>query len=412
MRILILSDEDVIEEKNTSSVGIRQVELAKHWSEKHTVTVATTYGSSVEKKKERILLLGGIRTLKFIPNQFDVVVIELSTSPGSIAYRFVKSLINLPTVVDSYFGIIFEKLVSLSHEKVQDEVLAEKLHVIEEILAHGDHFIVATRRQRDYLLGILSFVGKISVDSFSRGIVSTLPHKPNVAFSKIKNRRIRGKFFASGEKIIIWMGNVLPWFDPLPLIQAMPKVLQNVGNAKLLIVGGGKPKLGFNGAYQEVKTAARQLRLENSRLKFIDWVSKEQSFAYCSQADVFVILSKSTLEDEFAFRTRTLTALSLGIPAVTNGRDYLSRLITKHNAGIVCKSDDPKEIAGALTRILNDNQLRRRMANNTQLVIKEIQRDIVEQPLLDFFKQPTRIRPVRMSLAGQLKLSVKTLLNH
>lgn len=412
MRILILSDEDVIEEKNTSSVGMRQVELAKRWSTKYLVTVATTYGSSVKKKRNGVFFLGGIRALDFIPDKFDVVVIELSSSPNSIAYRFVKSLINLPTVVDSYFAIIFEKLVSISQEKVQDAVLAEKLHVIEEILTHGDHFIVATRRQRDYLLGAISFLGKISTESFSTELVSILPHKLNVSFPKIDMRRLQENFFSPREKIILWMGSILPWFDPLPLICSMPKVLQTVGNAKLLIIGGGKPRVGFNGAYQEVKRAAQNLKLGGSRILFIDWVSKEQSFAYCSEADVFVILSKPTLEDEFAYRTRTLTALTLGIPVVTNGRDYLSELIVKHNAGIVCTTDSPEEIASALLKILLDDGERSRISDNTKKVIKEIQNDIDERSLLNFFKQPTRIQIVRMSPLERLRLSAKIFLNH
>ncbi|MBI5732659.1 hypothetical protein HY967_01725, partial [Candidatus Jorgensenbacteria bacterium] len=184
MRIIILTEEDVLEEKNTTSVGMRQLELAKRWSIDHNVTVATTYGRIVKKKKGNINLQGGVQTLDFISGYYDVVVIELSTSLSSIAYRYVTSSIDLPTIVDSYYAILFEKLVSLSHEVVQGNVLAEKLHVMSSILNHGDHFIVTTEKQRDYIMGFISCLGKFHVDSFSKEIVSVIPNTLDVSFSK------------------------------------------------------------------------------------------------------------------------------------------------------------------------------------------------------------------------------------
>jgi hypothetical protein len=113
MRIIILTEEDILEEKNTTSVGIRQLELAKRWMANHHVTVATTYGHAVKKKRQCISLLGGVQTLDFITGNYDIVVIELSTSLSSIAYRYVTSSINHPTIVDYYYAILFVKLVYL-----------------------------------------------------------------------------------------------------------------------------------------------------------------------------------------------------------------------------------------------------------------------------------------------------------
>lgn len=411
MRIIILTEEDILEEKNTTSVGMRQLELAKRWMANHDVTVATTYGQAVKKKRQGISLLGGVQTLDFIIGNYDIVVIELSTSLSSIAYRFVTSSINLPTIVDSYYAILFEKLVSLSHEGTRENILLEKLHVMSSILDYGDHFIVATEKQRDYMLGLISSRGKIHVGSFSKDMVSVLPNTLNVSFSRNKTKRLRGQLTATDDKIILWLGGVYPWFNPESLIKAMPAILK-ISRAKLFIIGGKNPTVGFDYVYQGAKKAASELGKDNSRVVFIDWVAKEQSFAYCSEADVFVILSKPTLEDEFAYRTRTLTALTLGIPVVTNGRDYLSGLITKYHAGIVCATDSPEEVASALSGILLDDGERNLMSDNTKKVIKEIQRDIDEQPLLNFFKQPTRTQFVRMSPLGRLRLSAKTFLSH
>jgi glycosyltransferase involved in cell wall biosynthesis len=282
---------------------------------------------------------------------------------------------------------------------------------VSSILDHGDHFIVATEKQRGYMLGFISSRGKIHVGSFPIGMVSILPNTLDVSFSRNKTKRLRGQLAASDDKIILWLGGVYPWFNPESLIKAMPAILKNVNRAKLFIIGGKNPTVGFDYVYQGAKKAANELGKDNSKVVFIDWVVKEQSFAYCSEADVFVILSKPTLEDEFAYRTRTLTALTLGIPAVTNGRDYLSGLITKHHAGIVCATDSPEEIASALSKILLDDDERSRMSDNTKKVIKEIQNDIDERPLLNFFKQPTRTQIVRMSPMGRLRLFAKIFLS-
>lgn len=408
-RIVILSDEDVLDEKRVASMGMRQLDLAKDLAEKHSVTLATTYGKAIRRKRGKTKLIGGIRNFDFISGNFDVAMIELSSTPFSVACRFIASSIKLPLIVDSYYAMVFEKLVSISDSKNElgQKILAEKLHIMSKILTQADHFIVATPRQRDYMLGFISPLGKINLENFTKSNTSIIPNFVDVSFSKKRTKRLRGKLVEQDDKVIIWLGGVYPWFDPLPIIRAMPKINRKVKKAKLLIIGGKNPSTGFGHVYQAAEEEAKKLNLYQNQVIFVDWVPKEQSFAYCAESDLFVILSKPTLEDEFAYRTRTLTALLLGIPAITNGQDYLSELITAHSAGAVCQTSQSAEIAKVILSILSDKSQQTQMSKNTKRLLSQIRKDTNSQPLFKFLQNPSQVKAVSPNLFDLLKLQLR-----
>jgi len=389
LRIIILSDHDVLEGKQTSSVAIRQISLAGILKHSHELTVATTYGRKKNIKKNGIRIISGLKSINLI-DDFDVVLIELSSSTSSIAYLYATSSYNKPTIVDSHYSIIFEKLVSLSNK--DSGVYEQKLQVISKIIEKGDHYICATPKLRDYYLGIISLIGKINHNTFNTELVSTIPNIFETNFSSNK-RVLRKQYFKKNDKVIISLGAIYPWFSPTPVIAAMPMILSRVEDAKLLILGGKHPSGFYAEGYNNAVQLSKKLNLYRRSVHFLNWVTKEESYAYTSEADLSVLISKDSLEDEFAYRTRTLTPLLLGIPTVTNGSDYISRLIHNYQAGVVLPNESPQTISRELTKLLLDKKLHRKAKRNTKMVITHIKRDINVKPLIKFLENP-KIYPI------------------
>lgn len=397
MKILILSDDDVLEGKQTSSVAIRQIFLANILKHDHKLTIATTYGITKNFKKDGIQIISGLKELNLIQD-FDVVLIELSSSTSSIAYKYATSSYKKPTIVDSHYSIIFEKLVSLSNQNLS--VFRQKLQVISRILEEADHYICATPKLRDYFLGAISLMGKLNPITFNAQLISILPNTIDTNFNSNK-KILRKKYFKKDDKVIISLGAIYPWFNPNPVIAAMPMILSRVKNTKLLILGGKHPSGFYIEGYNNAVQLSKNLNLYKKSVYFLNWVTQEESFAYTSEANLSILISKEGLEDEFAYRTRTLTPLLLGIPIVTNGNDYISNLVHDYQAGVVLPDKNPRTISKELTKLLLDKKLRQKMQRNTKLVVEHIIKDVNIKPLVKFLESP-KISPL---LSKQKKIN-------
>lgn len=370
-RILILSDVDVIGNDKTSSMAIRQIFLANRLSNNFNVTLASTFGKPGKKKVSNFKVISGIGSLNFIKNNFDVVIIGLATNKDSIYYKFAKQNFNVFTIIDTYYAIIFEKLTTIEDTTAGRNTFNQKIKVVVGIINKGDHFICASPQLRIYLLGILSSLGKVNSTNFKQQFISVFPTIIDTNFKKHRTLKLRGNILKKDDKIILWFGGIYPWFDPTPLISAMPIITKNIPNAKLLMLGAKHPSTQYDDYFNEAVSQAKKTGLYNKNIIFLDWVNEIQSSVYASQVDLNVILAKKSLEDEFAFRTRILVPVLLGIPTITNGQDYISQLIAKNDAGLITNGNS-KTLAVQITDILNDKQLILRMKKNTKKVKNEL----------------------------------------
>jgi len=383
--LAILSDEDLIHFDRTSSMVIRQRFLANLLSKRYDVTLVTSFGEHQEKKLSNIKIISGIGNLhSLLKEKFDAVIIGIATNKDSIYYKYSKLKSKSPIIVDMYYAIIFEKLITLENSWSGNRVFKEKLKVLNGILSSGDRFICATLQQKDYLLGMMSSIGSINTSNFRQELVSIAPTLIDTTFKKNKVKKLRnGSQFDKNDKIVLWLGGIYPWFDPGPLIQAMPRVIKNAKHIKLLILGGKHPNIEYKSFYDKALALAQKSGLLGKNIIFMDWVDEKQSYAYIKEVDLNVILSQNTLEDKYAFRTRIIAPTLLGIPSITNGSDYISNLIKKHGAGVVLNDTDLKNIAMAINGFFR-LQSKKQKIISVKKVISEIKSSIDLKNLINF----------------------------
>lgn len=133
------------------------------------------------------------------------------------------------------------------------------------------------------------------------------------------------------------------------LLDALPRVIEAVPDARCRIVGGG-PEL------PALRDRARSLGL-GERVELLGAVPDDGRVrAEYLQADCFCL---PTLQESFGIVF--LEAMAAGLPVVASDRAAVPEVVPHGEAGLLVDPDDPRALAGALVRVLSDPGLRERM---------------------------------------------------
>ncbi len=143
------------------------------------------------------------------------------------------------------------------------------------------------------------------------------------------------------------------------LLDAMPEILKQVPDAKLVIVGGG-------GEEQRMREQIKDLGIENS----VEIVGKKP-FAelpkYLNSASVMVVPSL-WLE---AFGQVTIEAMSCGVPVVTSDIGGSTEINVDGETGFIVPKGDAKALAEAVITILTNKSLRVKMGQAARKRVEE-----------------------------------------
>lgn len=126
------------------------------------------------------------------------------------------------------------------------------------------------------------------------------------------------------------------------LIQAMPKVISQVKDARLCLAGTGKDMM-------TLKRISRSLRIENS-VTFLGEVSDYTKEVYLKNSSVFCLPSRIE-----AFGVVFLEAMAFGLPIVATGVGGIPEVIGE--AGLLVEKNDPNALSDALISVLSDRDL-------------------------------------------------------
>ena len=134
--------------------------------------------------------------------------------------------------------------------------------------------------------------------------------------------------------------------DTVTLLKAMPRILNRLPNAKLVIVGTG-PLQNW------LKNLTKRLKIEGSviftgALPRIDGILKTFS--------VFVLCSKSE-----AFGISILEAMKAHVPVIATRVGGIPEIIINNRNGILVESGDAKKLAVAVMKLLNDKKLQKKL---------------------------------------------------
>lgn len=148
---------------------------------------------------------------------------------------------------------------------------------------------------------------------------------------------------------IIYLGRIKKYKSVDDLIKAMPKVLEKIPEAELLIVGEGdyKPVL---------ENLVKDLKLEK-KVRFTGFVSKEQKVKFLQKSWVSVYPS---LKEGWGLTN--IEANACGTPVIASDVPGLRDSVLPGKSGLLFEYGNIQNLASALIQILSDKNLRENLA--------------------------------------------------
>ncbi|HEY0908354.1 MAG TPA: glycosyltransferase family 4 protein [Candidatus Paceibacterota bacterium] len=161
----------------------------------------------------------------------------------------------------------------------------------------------------------------------------------HVAPNKSLRPSIRKRLGLSGS-VIVSAGRLVPWKGMKELVEALPRVLEAVPDANLVIVGDGPEK-------KNLEDAVVALNL-SGKVRFTGKLGQKELFDYIKAADVFAL---NTAYEGLSHQI--LETMAIGTPVITTAIGGNPETITNGKTGILLKPNDVPAFSKALIELLS-----------------------------------------------------------
>jgi glycosyltransferase involved in cell wall biosynthesis len=260
-------------------------------------------------------------------------------------------------------------------------------------LTMADFILTCNERQRDSYVGMMISLGLISPrvydgDTTLRRYIDSAPHGIRPELPEATAPVLRGvrPGFGEQDKIIIWNGGIIQWYDPATLLEAL-RVLGR-DDIKLLFLGAAYPgirDLGVGVRFQDAKALA----LANGQLDrtvFFEegWVSHEEAKRYVQEADISVCCYFDNLETRYSHRTRFVDLIWAELPFICTHGDVLAEEVEQNGWGVVVPEEDPQALAAAIEKLVDDRAFHAQCRANLAAARSSLQWSETMKPLVRF----------------------------
>ena len=172
-----------------------------------------------------------------------------------------------------------------------------------------------------------------------------------------RDYNFRRQYAADNEKIILYVGRLVYEKGIQNLIAAMPKVLNNYHDSKLIIAGKG-------GMIDELRDEVRRLNIEN-KVYFTGYLNLTQVTKMYKCADVAVF--PSTYEP---FGVVALEGMLSGTPVVVSDVGGLNEIVEHKVNGMKSYAGNPNSIADSILELLFNPELCANVAKAAKAKVK------------------------------------------
>jgi glycosyltransferase involved in cell wall biosynthesis len=265
-------------------------------------------------------------------NVYDYIMVANPATPtGIIAIEYLKFR-KIPFVLQSEGG--FAKSGKGIKERFKKHLMSgAKLYF--SATETGDKYFITYGAKKEQIV-------RYPFTSFyEKDLVTAVP-------TKQEKLNIRKKLGIEEKKIILSIGRFIyrKGFDIL--LSACKDVDKTVG----IYIVGGTP-------IEEYIKLKQDLNLDN--VHFVDFKSKDEIKEYYKMADLFVL---PTREDTYGLVINE--AMASGLPIITTDKCIAGlELVKDYENGFIVSVGDEKELAGKMNVILNDDELREKIAKKS-----------------------------------------------
>jgi glycosyltransferase involved in cell wall biosynthesis len=162
------------------------------------------------------------------------------------------------------------------------------------------------------------------------------------------------------------------------LIEASRIITEKFPNVRIIIKGSYGASRTTEKYYEQLTGLIRKRNLQE-HITILDDSPYSEIPKYLSAADVFVLPSLSE-----GFPLVILEALATGVPVVATPVGGIPDILVNKTNSLLIKPRDVEGLAGAITRVLSEDELRKRMIENGLRSIRGIKENEIENLLSKF----------------------------
>lgn len=218
----------------------------------------------------------------------------------------------------------------------------------------ADRIVVVTPAFKDHLTKVWSIPPeKISV--VENGVDCEL-------FRPENSDKLRQQINLEGKVVFSYIGTVGLAHGLETLIETASRLQHSSPNVVFCVIGEGAEK-------EQIVSLGRSRGLTN--IRFVDQQPRDKVPEYISVSDVCMVLLKKSELFKTVLPTKMLEFMACGRPTIVGVDGYARKLVEDANAGVFVEPENPTALADAVTRLAQDEELRRYLGNNGRLYVQQ-----------------------------------------
>jgi len=221
------------------------------------------------------------------------------------------------------------------------------------IIRHSDSITVNSRYMRQQLLSVVpSCESRITVIPMGVDFLT---------FYERKGPDRRHEF--ETRHLILCISRLIDWKGTVFLIEALPEVLRQYPDARLVIIGVGPE-------HDNLLQKTAELNLGHA-VCFQGGVSSDDLPSYYHSADVFVLPSINKAGKTEGLGVVLLEAMAAGCPVIGSNVGGIPDIITDGKNGFLVPEQRPDILAGNIIRIMSDATIREKFRENGYIRVRD-----------------------------------------
>jgi D-inositol-3-phosphate glycosyltransferase len=274
---------------------------------------------------------------------------------------FNKFLLFDRSILNVYYKLLGKRLVFTAHnvdarkrDRNRSVFDRASLKVLYKIV---DHILVHTKEMKSELIREFKVAEtKITVIPF--GIYNTLPT------SSLTQAEARAKLaLRDDNKVILFFGSIAPYKGLEYGIAALSRLIKRDSSYRLVIAGQVKKLTKCQPYWNALERTINDLDLSEYLKLKIEYIPDQEVEVYFKASDVLIMPYRFIYQSGVLF-----LSYNFGLPVIAADVGSLREDIVEGQTGLVCRAEDPDDLADAISRYF-DSDLYRNLAENRETII-------------------------------------------
>lgn len=149
-------------------------------------------------------------------------------------------------------------------------------------------------------------------------------------------------------------------------IRSMPKILEKIPNAKLLLIGGK----GYDGYEDKLKNLCKELGVTNN-VDFVGWVQFSQVPSYITASDICLIPHNASGHTHTTIPHKLFQYMIFKKPVIVTDCIPLKRIVEECKCGVVIQSKDHNELANGVISLYENKEHAKQLGENGKKAVEQ-----------------------------------------